>query len=116
MMTPSQIILQAAEASLSVTDADGRDIQLRRLTALDKLRLFKALGPELSQNEPYLGMAILAYSVTAIDGVPVPAATTEAQIEGLVAKLGDAGLAAAVAILDADHEGAPTGVMANAGN
>ena len=33
-------------------------------------------------------MAILACSVTAMDGVPVPAPTTEAQIEGLVSSWG----------------------------
>ena len=56
--------------------------------------MFKAVGPSLSQNSPYLGMAMLACSVTAIDSVPVPAPITEAQVEALVAKLGDTGIAA----------------------
>ena len=62
--------------------------------ALDRLRLFKAIGPMLAQNPPYLGMAMLASSVTAIDDVPVPAPATEAQIEALISRLGDTGIAA----------------------
>ncbi|HEY0206458.1 MAG TPA: hypothetical protein VGC15_20185 [Acetobacteraceae bacterium] len=67
---------------------------MRRPGALDRLRLFKALGPVLSGNDRYVGYAMLAYCVQAIDGVPVPAAANEGQLEALVARLGDAGLAA----------------------
>ena len=91
--TPSAKLVRAATAPISVQDACGRELVLRRMTALDRLRLFKAVGPMLSQNEPYLGMAMLASSVTEIDGVPVPAPVTESQLEALVAKLGDAGIA-----------------------
>ena len=62
--------------------------------ALDRLRLFKAIGPMLAQNPPYLGMAMLASSVTAIDDVPVPAPATESQIEALISRLGDTGISA----------------------
>jgi hypothetical protein len=92
--TPSARVIAGAQAAPSVTDALGRRLHLRRLTALDKLRLFKAAGPGLAQNQPWLGMAVLAASVTAIDDVPVPAPTNEQQIEALVARLGDAGIAA----------------------
>lgn len=92
--SPSARILASAEAARSVTDVQGRQIELRRLTALDKLRLFKAVGPALAENQPYLGYAVLACSVTAIDGVPVPTPVNEAQIESMVARLGDSGLAA----------------------
>jgi hypothetical protein len=44
-------------------------------------------------------MAMLAYSVVAIDGVPVPSPTNEQQIESLVSRLGDAGIAAAALAL-----------------
>ena len=80
--------------SNQVQDSLGRVLTLRRLNALDRLRLFKAVGPILSQNGPYLGMATLAWTVTAMDGVPVPSPATEAQLEALVEKLGDAGIAA----------------------
>jgi hypothetical protein len=63
------------------------------MTALDTLRLFKAAGPVLAQNGPWLSLAGLAFSVVEIDGVPVPAPVTEAQIESLIDRLGDEGLA-----------------------
>jgi len=104
MASPSAQIIAAAAASLSAQDCDGREITLRRMTALDRLRLFKAIGPVLAQNNPYLGMAMLAASVSAIDGVPVPPPVTEAQIEALVGKLGDRGLAAVAAAMEADDQ------------
>lgn len=84
----------------SVTDAAGRKLGLRRLSALDKLRLLKAAGPGLAQNEPWLGMAMLAASVAEIDGVPVPLPGNEAQIEAAVGRLGDDGIAAVAAAVD----------------
>jgi hypothetical protein len=93
-MTASATILHAAAASETVVDSEGRRISVQKLTALDKLRLFKAAGPVLAHNEPWLGMAILACSVTAINDIPVPMPASEQQIEGLVARLGDTGLSA----------------------
>jgi hypothetical protein len=97
MDTPSGRIIAAAAAPLTVRDGDGRELVLRRLGPLDRLRLFKALGSELAQNPPYLGMAMLAASVTAIDAIPVPVPATEAQIEAVVGRLGDTGLSAVAA-------------------
>jgi hypothetical protein len=93
-MTPSQIIVVEAGKSLTAVDSKGRRLIVRRLTALDTLRLFKAAGPVLAQNEPWLAMAGMACSVLEIDNVPVPTPTTEAQIEGLIDRLGEEGLAA----------------------
>ena len=102
MSTPSAQIVSAAMAPLVVHDADGRELVLRRMTALDRLRLFKAIGPVLAQNNLYLGMATLAASVVAIDSIPVPPPATEGQIEGLVARLGDSGIAAVAAAFSAE--------------
>ncbi len=112
MDTPSARLIAAAQAAPTTIDSDGRVLALRRLTALDKLRLFKAAGPALAQNHLWLGMATLAYSVAAIDDVPVPAPINEAQIEALVSRLGDAGINAIASALVppdpidmADHAG-----------
>jgi DNA-binding Lrp family transcriptional regulator len=102
MASPSAQIVAAAHAPLVVRDAEGRELVLRRMTALDRLRLFKAIGPVLSQNNAYLGMAMLAACVVAIDTVPVPAPVTEGQVEGLVARLGDCGISAVAAALSQD--------------
>lgn len=93
-MTPTAAVVASAAATRRVIDAGGRSIELRGMTALDKLRLFKAAGAALSQNEMWLGMALLACSVTAIDDIPVPQPMSEAQIESLIARLGDVGLVA----------------------
>ena len=97
MQTPSSQIVAAAQGASEVLDVLGRKLALRQLGALDRLRLFKAAGSVLACNPGWIGLATVAVSVSAIDGVPVPAPATEAQVEALVARLGDAGLAAASA-------------------
>ncbi len=94
MASPSERIVAEAGAPLTIVDAQGRKLEFRRPSALDRLRLFKALGPGLSDNTRYVGYAMLAYCVSAIDDVPIPAPASEAQVEMLVNRLGDAGLEA----------------------
>jgi phosphate uptake regulator len=101
METPSSRLIAAAREEFSTIDRAGRTLLLRRMDALDRLRLFKALGPALSVNTPYLGMALIAASVSSIDGVPVPPPITEDQLEALIRRLGDDGLAALADALDA---------------
>lgn len=91
-MTPTASVLSSAGERITIVDENGREIVVRKLNALDKLRLLKAAGPALSENQAWLGVAMLAASVVQIDGVPVPVPATEHQIEGLVGKLGDLGL------------------------
>jgi hypothetical protein len=113
-MNPSQVIIGESAKPLLAVDAKGRRIRFRRLTALDTLRLFKAAGPVLSQNEAWLSMAGLGFSVLDIDGVPVPTPATEAQIEGLIDRLGDEGLAAVANAMQDDTTPSPT--QADVGN
>ena len=92
--SPSARIIQEAAREFVVTDATGRVLCLRRPGALDRLRLFKAVGPSLASNDRYVGYAMLAMCVTTIDGVPQPAPSNEGQLEALVQRLGDAGMVA----------------------
>ena len=115
MQTPSGSIVAAAQAAPETTDAQGRRLVLRRLSALDKLRLYKAAGPALTQNGAWMGVAALAASVASIDGVPVPAPSSEAQVEALVARLGEAGLDAVSAALG-HRQASAAEVAAAAGN
>ncbi len=103
-MTPAQSHLAAASPVIGTQDSLGRTLALRRLTSLDKLRLFKAAGPILAQNPLWLGMATLACAVTEIDTIPVPPPTNEAQIEALVARLGDEGISAVAQALKPEAE------------
>lgn len=115
-MTPAQTIIATAAATQTVTDATGRRLSIRHMTSLDKLRLFKAAGPSLAQNQPWLGMAMLACSVAAIDDVPVPPPTNEQQIEAMVSRLGDAGIAAVADAFDARGGADLADVRPTAGN
>jgi len=115
-MSPSATIIANATAAPTVTDSLGRRLALRRMTSLDKLRLFKAAGPVLAQNQPWLGMAMLACSVAEIDNVPVPPTTNEQQIESVVARLGDFGIAAVAEALNGQRETIQSDAMATAGN
>ena len=77
-MRPSDEILRSANEVVTTTDEMGRALVVRRYLALDTLRLFKAAGPVLAQNEPsWLAIASLACSVQSIDDVPVPMPTNE---------------------------------------
>lgn len=99
-----------------IQDADGRTIKVRRLTALDTLRLFKLAGPTLAQNQPWLSLATLAYAVTEIDAIPVPAPVTELQVEALIERLGDQALSLIADHLDATADETPESMAASAGN
>ena len=111
-MTPTESVLAAANERLTAIASDGRVVVVRQLTALDKLRLLKAAGPALAENQAWLGVAMLAASVAEIDGVPVPRPVSEQQIEALVGRLGDVGLDAAASALS----GAETPGESAAGN
>jgi hypothetical protein len=90
--TPSGRIVAAANKEVQVTDARGRKLSVRRLGALDRARLFKAIGGQNSQNAPYLGMAMLASSVTTMDDIPLPFPATDREVEAAIARLDDDGI------------------------
>lgn len=115
-MTPSASIIASGATTETVVDSAGRCLTIRRLGALDRLRLFKAAGPVLAQNQPWLGMALIASSVAAIDDVPLPPPVNELQIEAMVARLGDSGIAAVAAALEQADEPADAELGENAGN
>jgi hypothetical protein len=103
---PSELIISNSRRTFEVLDPLGRNLSLRHINALDRLRLFKAAGPELSQNNAWLDMAALALSVTEINGVPRPTPTNERQIEAAVVELGDHGLRAVADALNNHDEAA----------
>jgi len=115
-VTPSASMVAAATATENVIDGNGRRLTIRRLTALDRLRLFKAAGALLAQNQPWLGMALIACSVAAIDDVPVPSPSNELQIEAMIGRLGDAGVAAVAQVLEQTPETSTAEMVETAGN
>lgn len=115
-MTPSQAIVDRAGTPQIVVDELGRQLTIRRLTALDTLRLYKAAGATLAQNQPWMGIATLAMSILSIDGIPVPSPITEAQIEAIIGHLGDAGLTAIADALVPSENAEPNGTADMSGN
>lgn len=91
-ISPSQSIIDAANAVKIVTDSKGRKLTFRRLGALDRARIFKAAGPVNAQNAPYVGMAMIACSCTDVDGVPVAFPSKESEIDAAIARLDDPGM------------------------
>ncbi|CAH2606143.1 protein of unknown function (plasmid) [Rhodovastum atsumiense] len=77
-----------------ITDAKGRKLTLRPINALAQLRLFKAMGPEGSDNPKYCLMAECAAMVADIDGVPNPLPRTEGELERAIDALDTPGVAA----------------------
>jgi len=100
--TPSGRIIAAAQAQKETTDVRGRKITYRRLGALDRARLFKAIGPANATNAPYMGMAMLAASVTSIDNLPTIFPSRDSEIEAAIAKLDDDGMDAVAVALSQD--------------
>lgn len=92
--TPTETMVNSTVRAGEVTDARGRRITVRRLSALDRMRLFAAAGSELSRNEQWIGIAAIAASCAAIDGDPVPKPASRMQVEALVERLEDDGLEA----------------------
>jgi hypothetical protein len=87
--TPSQAIV--AKKSVTVKDVRGRSIEVRKLKTLERMQLVELVGAVNSANEKYLGFAMLAYSVSSIDGNPVGRPGTKLALETIVKELDDEG-------------------------
>lgn len=83
----------AEKRSHETTDPRGRPLKIRRLTALDRMRLALIVGAEAAENASFMKYATLAYSVTAIDGAAV-ATNSLRELEAVVANLDEGGLSA----------------------
>ena len=93
-MTPSQRIIAEASAPIVLTDALGRKLTVRKLTALDQLKLYRAIGAEHSANQPVFYMSSAAAAVSHIEGLYLPFPKNEAAIDDRIKRLGDEGMAA----------------------
>jgi hypothetical protein len=100
LTTPTNLITSHSRKTFEILDGLGRNLTIRHFNALDRLRLLKAAGPELSQNDAWLNMAAIALSVVELNGIPRPAPTNERQIESAVSELGDLGLQAVADALE----------------
>jgi hypothetical protein len=92
--SPADAIVKTANKTARIMDARNRAIVIKKLTALERMRLFACAGPELSKNEQWIGLAALAASVVELEGEPVPKPNNRREIEFLVERLDDDGLTA----------------------
>jgi hypothetical protein len=84
------------ERHASVVDSRGRTIKVKRLSALDRIRLFKAMGAVHAENRMAAAYASAAAACTDIDGLPVPYPTSDIQLDAIVGRLDEEGLEAVV--------------------
>ena len=98
--SPSAQIVAAATRTVTVTDALGRQLEVKRLIVSERLRFLKAVPADLQANPLWLTTALTVASVVTLDGVPVPMPANEASIERAGDRLGDEGMEAAQAALE----------------
>jgi hypothetical protein len=87
--------------TVSATDSLGRNLAVRRLSALEQLDFFEGAGAAAGSSS-WMAMAVVAVSVRMIDGVPCPFPRTKEAIRQAVAKLGMEGINAAMAAFVSD--------------
>jgi hypothetical protein len=89
---PSQEVVAAANAEVTVVDAKGREIVLKKPGVLAQFRLVEVMG-DSAKNVVYMNMILPLIFVASIGGDPV-AKSTKAQIEALIQRLDDEGVEA----------------------
>ena len=94
--TPTQQMTEDANRSHVVVDSKGRRITLQKPGLLAQFRIVKIVGGETASNRVYMSMILPVTFVTAIDDVPVPPPSNQAQLDALIQRLDEHGLTACV--------------------
>ena len=87
--TPSARIVAEAAKTVTITDARGRSMLVRRLGVMDRMKFFRIVPNELQGNQMWLIYALTAASVTEIDGVPCPPYRNADDVERAAEILGE---------------------------
>ena len=103
-LTPSADLVNNARAPVTVTDAKGRAIVLRKPGVLAQYRLVETLGASAS-NEVYMSMVLPLIYIESIDGDVVSTAK-RLQIDALIQRLDEEGIKAVMEGVQANF-GAP---------
>lgn len=98
--TPSAEVVAKATAEVTVTDARGRVITLKKPGVLAQFRLVEALG-DTARNQTYVEMVSPLIYVSAIDGDPVFPPSKKSEVEALIQQLDEDGLNA---VIEKAHE------------
>jgi hypothetical protein len=76
-----------------VSDDNGRQIEIKILSALDSMRLTRVAGKD-AQNSSWMMYATIAASVVSIDGERLPQPQSVREIEAIVQRLDNTGVMA----------------------
>lgn len=93
--TPTQDVVAKAQAEVTVKDARGRVITLRKPGVLAQYRLVEVLG-DTARNDVYMNMVLPLIYVGAIDGEPSYQPAKKSEVEALIQRLDEDGIAAVV--------------------
>lgn len=85
--TPTEQVVKKANKAVSFKDADGREIVIKKLSAMDEYNLCKIVG-KAQQNEGQFMMLMTVYHLVSIDGEAVHKGSM-LQLEALIQKTGD---------------------------
>ena len=93
--SPRDAVTILDDRHATVRDSKGRLLKVRRLSAFDKVKLFRALGAIDSENRMVAQYAGIAASVIEIDGHAVTFPMSSVALDALLQRLDDHGLEAA---------------------
>lgn len=91
--TPSQQAIAKLATEYQVTDERGRVLTLKKPGALAQYRIVETAG-QSADIKTYMQMVLPLIFLIAIDGDPVRQPATKLQLEALITRLGDEGIAA----------------------
>lgn len=86
---PAETIVRAAMDTGSCVGPSGRTYTFKRIGPLDRMLVAKAIGGELMANALYCSFAMVACSVTHINGVVEPMPASVKSVEARVQRIGD---------------------------
>lgn len=90
--TPSEQLVRQANAETTVTDDRGRKLTFKRPGPLAQFQIVEAMG-DAATNGTLMQMVNPLIYVVAIDGEPVFLPAKRSEVDALILKLGDEGLA-----------------------
>ncbi|MGI4776956.1 MAG: hypothetical protein ACRYGA_02365 [Janthinobacterium lividum] len=94
--TPSQQVVAAANTEVVVKDTAGRSITLKKPGVLAQFKMIEMLGGDTAQNQTFVNMVFPLMYITAIDGDNVPRCSTRLELDALIQRLDEHGVAAAM--------------------
>lgn len=96
--TPSEQVMAKSE-EITTTDSRGRIIKLKKPGVLAQYRLVEMMG-DSAKNEVYMGMVLPVVFVCEIDGDAVPFPMSKSEVEALIQRLDEDGLAAVMKAME----------------